>query len=304
MGSAGRYTFPDQATGAERGKIGRRSTYTVPKDMTILGGIGHLHPGGLQMNLKAVRNGVTKNLFSSVAHYWEPAGAVSWDVAMTSTPSNWRVKMKKGDTLKVSALYDVSKASWYESMGIFPLSVYDGTDKGGVDPFTGTLPTTGEVTHGHLAENNNHGGTSVEVNDATTLISGPSKTDNHINIKNFIYASGDLTGFGTPGLPPTIKRGHSVTFSNEDSTGVAATDYIFHTITACKAPCNKNVGIAYPRADGAVEFDSGQLGFGPAYATPTANRRTWNTPSNLATGTYTYFCRVHPFMRGAFRVVD
>ena len=33
-----------------------------------------------------------------------------------------------------------------------------------------------------------------------------------------------------------------------------------------------------------------------------ANRVSWSTPSNLKAGTYTYFCRVHPFMRGAFRV--
>jgi plastocyanin len=30
---------------------------------------------------------------------------------------------------------------------------------------------------------------------------------------------------------------------------------------------------------------------------------TWKTPKSLSPGTYTYFCRVHPFMRGAFRVV-
>jgi plastocyanin len=30
---------------------------------------------------------------------------------------------------------------------------------------------------------------------------------------------------------------------------------------------------------------------------------TWRTPSNLTPGTYTYFCRIHPFMRGSFRVV-
>ena len=34
------------------------------------------------------------------------------------------------------------------------------------------------------------------------------------------------------------------------------------------------------------------------------NRDTWPTPQDVAAarGTYTYFCRVHPFMRGAFRV--
>jgi plastocyanin len=37
-------------------------------------------------------------------------------------------------------------------------------------------------------------------------------------------------------------------------------------------------------------------------ASPAAQRVTWQTPSNLPGGTYTYFCRIHPFMRGAFRV--
>ena len=35
---------------------------------------------------------------------------------------------------------------------------------------------------------------------------------------------------------------------------------------------------------------------------PAANRLDWSTPDNLGPGTYTYFCRVHPYMRGAFRV--
>ncbi|MEA2405779.1 MAG: hypothetical protein QOE08_2426, partial [Thermoleophilaceae bacterium] len=28
----------------------------------------------------------------------------------------------------------------------------------------------------------------------------------------------------------------------------------------------------------------------------------WDTPKDLPAGTYTYFCRIHPYMRGAFRV--
>jgi hypothetical protein len=55
-----------------------------------------------------------------------------------------------------------------------------------------------------------------------------------------------------------------------------------------------------------VTFDSGELGFngnqGSIGNAPAANRDTWQTPKDLATGTYTYFCRIHPFMRGAFRV--
>jgi len=51
-----------------------------------------------------------------------------------------------------------------------------------------------------------------------------------------------------------------------------------------------------------IDFDSGELGFGPQGFTAAANRATWDTPKRLKPGTYTYFCRVHPFMRGAFKV--
>jgi plastocyanin len=94
-----------------------------------------------------------------------------------------------------------------------------------------------------------------------------------------------------------VPRGRSLRFVNRD-----ARRGILHSITACRAPCNRATGIAYPLADGPVAFDSGNLGFGPAGLTPAAQRATWRTPRNLRPGTYTYFCRVHPFMRGAFRV--
>ena len=55
-------------------------------------------------------------------------------------------------------------------------------------------------------------------------------------------------------------------------------------------------------ANGPVRFDSGNLGFGPEGRTAAAQRISWRTPKRIRPGTYTYFCRVHPFMRGAFRV--
>jgi plastocyanin len=96
-----------------------------------------------------------------------------------------------------------------------------------------------------------------------------------------------------------VRRGRGLTFVNRD-----ARREIFHTITACRAPCNRTTGIAYPLADGKVDFDSGELGFGPKGFTAAANRDTWTTPKRLRPGTYTYFCRVHPFMRGAFKVAQ
>jgi len=97
---------------------------------------------------------------------------------------------------------------------------------------------------------------------------------------------------------PTVKAGQTLTFNNLDAPLGPG---IWHSITACAAPCNKSTGIAYPLADGNVAFDSGQLGTG---GPPTAGRVTWQTPADLQPGLYTYFCRIHPFMRGAFDVTS
>ena len=53
-------------------------------------------------------------------------------------------------------------------------------------------------------------------------------------------------------------------------------------------------------------FDSGQLGYNYhsfGGTAPAIGTDTWKTPKNLHPGTYSYFCRVHPFMRGSFRVI-
>ena len=90
------------------------------------------------------------NLFRSRAKYWEPAGAVSWDVAMTATRPNWRVAVKRGDVLSVSATYDSKRASWYESMGIMPVA-FAAHAPGGVDPFSGKLERRGASRTGACA---------------------------------------------------------------------------------------------------------------------------------------------------------
>ncbi len=112
----------------------------------------------MQTGLRVRRGAQHRRIFTSKAHYYEPAGAVSWDVAMGATPTDWRVKLQAGDTLSVNATYDVSSADWYEVMGIMPVAVYDGVDVGGVDAFNNQIPQNGVLTHGHLAENNHHGG--------------------------------------------------------------------------------------------------------------------------------------------------
>ena len=302
-GTNGIYTYPRDATNPYPGK--QKNTWTLDRDGVLVGSGGHLHPGGIYDDLYLTRAGAsaapgsaaadsvigdTAHLFRSEAKYWEPAGAVSWDVAMTVTGNDWKVKVHKGDELSMQATYDVSNASWYESMGI--MNQWLATGDEGKDPFVDKVDAPGQITHGHLPENNNHGNTDKVIGpDPATLTAVPA--DGKVNILDFVYSPGDMENYQTV---PTVKEGQTLTFTNsDDKTG----NGLWHTITACKAPCNRSTGIAYPLANADIQFDSGELGTG---GVPTANRVTWSTPADLPTGVYTYFCRIHPFMRGSFQV--
>jgi plastocyanin len=320
-GHNGKYTFPDDAPAADlhpcsgdgrapdsHGCLGAAQSWTPNHNVTLIGTAGHLHPGGLYTRLTDTRAGTTNTLFQSDAHYYEPAGEVSWDVAMGGTPADWQVQVNAGDKVAVHATYDTSRADWYEVMGIMPIAVYDGTLAGSHDaqapkctsPGTpsGCIPQNEVLTHTHLAENDNHGGDPTNAPNPLSLPSA-AVPNGQVGIQNFAYQSVPSSG---PSVP-TIEPGQSITFKNFDAV---PTTNAFHTITACKDPCTGTTGIAYPIANGPVTFDSGELGFngnqGSVGNAPAANRDTWQTPKDLSPGTYTYFCRIHPFMRGAFRV--
>jgi hypothetical protein len=295
-GSGGKYTYPNDANNPY-GAGAKLNRYTVPTGGELVATAGHLHPGGLHTDLRLTRldsagHPKTAHLFRSVAHYFEPAGPVSWDVAMTATPSTWRVHVKPGDVLSVTATYSTTNWSWYEVMGIMIAWFAPGT--GGANPFTVAVDGPGTITHTHLTENDNHGGDpTTDFPDPSTLPSGPQVSA--VNIGSFQYAPGDLLHATQI---PTVQSGHALTFKNFDapSSGYGT----WHSITTCKLPCNRTTGIAYPLANAPLQLDSGQLGNdGP----PTKGTTSWSTPANLPTGDYAYFCRVHPFMRGAFRIV-
>jgi plastocyanin len=288
-GTNGRFTYPDQATDPYAGAT-PKNEWTVNQPGVLVHTFGHLHPGGLHVDLDLERGGQDAHLFSSTAKYYEPAGAVSWDVSMTATRKDWAVAVQPGDVLKISATYDTSRASWYESMGLAVVWMYKGP--GGDDPFVKKVDKPGVLTHGHLPENNNHGGKKTTLADPRKDAAGAATSS--VDIANFQYGSSDLTARKPL---PTVAQGQAITFSNLDAQAAS----VWHSITACKAPCTASTGVAYPLADSSIPFDSGQLGNAGA---PTAGRETWSIPADLPPGTYTYFCRVHPFMRGAFRVVS
>ena len=106
---------------------------------------------------------------------------------------------------------------------------------------------------------------------------------------------------------PTVKLGTDLDFTNAEGTS------IYHTVTACAFPCLGKTGSAFPLSDGQtssgrkLDFDSSELGIGAPYIGATSQRLSWQLPVTAQSGfkpgeVVTYFCRIHPFMRGAFKV--
>ncbi len=250
-----------------------------------------------------VKNGKV-HLFRSHAKYFDRNRPISWDMAMYGTRPDWMVEVKKGDVLSTSATYETEIASWPESMGIMVAYLAEG-EKGN-NPYRKRVDYKGILNHGHYPENNDHGGKAgkngrrLVGRDATRLPDGVKAGANPFVISNYLYNGADFRLPGALGNPPVVARGKSMRFEMSDQD---LQDEVWHSLTSCKTPCNRSTGISYPIPDGEFQFDSGQLGTlpGPEKA-PTVDRTWWETPKTLPKGTYTFFCRIHPLMRGAFRV--
>ena len=120
------------------------------------------------------------------------------------------MRVKPGDTLRSNATYDTEIQSTYENMGIAVALLAPDTPDGkptapgstrsrrrrtarrpasraGSRPSGRRSATSGVVTHGHCAENGNHGGAQGEWNAAA------GAPTNDVAIANFLYAPGDLS---------------------------------------------------------------------------------------------------------------
>jgi hypothetical protein len=291
---------------------------------TLVGIGGHLHPGGLSDNVDLIRGADRTRIFTSEAHYWPRADGSappdSWDLSMGVTwKPRWAVRVNPGDTLRISATYDTTVQSTYEDMGI-AIAMLAPDDQSGLDPFAaphdtseectsggltaGVVCEKGFVTHGHLAEASDYGGP-----DGHAIAGPPGPQVSNIAISGFSYLPGNQGTESATGIPQ-VKAATGVTFDNFD----ASAD-IYHSVTACAEPCNGGTGIAYPLSNATaggnpLDYDSNTLGYGPRFGNngigAAANKGSWTlSTAGIAPGTVlTYFCRIHPFMRGQLEVVQ
>jgi plastocyanin len=284
-----------------------------------------------RLKLKPPARGDSVRIYTGKPVYWshkdpsKPGGPpTSWDMSMRVTGlPYWGVRVKPGDILRSNATYETRIQSSYENMGIAVTLLVphkDGKPQArGIDPFrarrdTGdrcrsgglrgrrrTLCDKGVPTHGHYKENGNHSGPEGSWNAPR-----PGLPTSDVGIVDFLYEPGDFSTLSMTGLP-AVKLGTKLRFTNADSHS------IYHTVTSCGFPCQGRTSASFPLADGKtsagrkLDFDSSELGFGAPAIGPAKQEASWDLPVTEQEGfkpgeVVTYFCRIHPSMRGAFEV--
>jgi plastocyanin len=327
QGAPGNGTGTDLRLPAAGQPLGRSGAFNGG---TLIGIGGHVHPGGIQNEIDLVRGGQSKRIYTGEADYWDRQNpsqvggpSTSWDFSMEVTGlPKWGVRVEPDDVLRSNVTYETTNQSTYEDMGIAvtmlapdapdgsptapgvdpftaPLDTSDGCDTGGLT--AGTLCDKGIVTHGHLPESENFGGPQG------TWSAQRGQSTDQVAIADFLYEPGDLSTISMTGLP-TVKLGTNLRFTNADGGS------IYHTVTSCAFPCLGPTGTAFPLANGEtslgrqLDIDSSELGIGAPEIGPAKQELSWQLPvtseEKFQPGeVVTYFCRIHPGMRGAFEVV-
>lgn len=183
----------------------------------------------------------------------------------------------------------------------------------------------GRVNHGHCA---------ISVDDPAsarddrlpcddpqkaTPAPGSGRAVTEVHVADFLYVPGDHTLSGALGAPALVTQGDTLRFVNED-VGIG----VRHSVSSCKFPCNGPYVANYPNPDG--HFDSGKMGnldyidgglaqtsgqhdlAGQEYDGPGVSYDAypyWDLEAaELDPGMYSYYCRIHPWMRGWVEVAE
>jgi plastocyanin len=312
------YNVPRQANGDGKYEYakdsGRVIEWTSPTDGTIIGAGGHVHPGGKKVifeNFGSKQSpcpndgrgyGGTLLINENEIDHNVP---LSEDYQTEVTHPAWRAPIHKGDRLRISGTYENKDHAWYTVMTHEGLYIDKAEQpKGRCKPYmVGKAkrkwkdPTVGVPNRTWGSHTDDFCGQQFDGPACEKPERPPLETayehQTTVQIANFSYLPGDRSSGLAGGKYPSIKQGEQLTFVNDDQFA-----NIRHSVTTCPWPCNGKYVANYPLADG--RWDSGTLGY-DVIDGGSPNPRA-QTPPNLAPGVYTYFCRIHPWMRGAFRV--
>ena len=292
---------------------GKTIEWTATKDGTIIGMGGHLHPGGKQVvveNYGSEQNpcGNTGNAYGGTlllkSDVIDRNVPLSEDYQTEVTHPAYRAPIRKGDRIRISGTYENKDHGWYDVMTHLGMYIDEKEPpKGGCKPrIIGKAkkkwkdPTEGVPNRAWSGKPDPWCGEQYGKApcDRPEPAEPPAEIrTNLVKIANFAYLPGDRGAGGVISSIPVIKQGERLTFINDDQAA-----NIRHSVTTCAWPCNGRYVGNYPLADGV--WDSSTLGYDlidQGNPNPVAQ-----TPPDLPAGRYSYFCRIHPFMRGAFKI--
>ena len=129
------------------------------------------------------------------------------------------------------------------------------------------------------------------------MLSRPVPGNGKVAIQGFVYGQGDLSSTGRRGRPARVRKGRGLTFVNRDAKRT-----IYHTITALQGALQPHDGDRLPACRRQGRLRLGRAGLRPARLHGGGEPRHVDDAEAPEDRQYTYFCRVHPFMRGAFEV--
>lgn len=302
--------------------------FTAPHSGTLIATAGHMHPNGYEVILANIGPeggacegdldgdgypGVT--LFHSRKVERNLAAApFSEDYQMAATKFGFRAPIREGDRITQFAVYDNGRYASYEAMsyaGVYidrlQVPAPRGDDEGCTVAntqayFVGApdgLVTEGIQNHEWGHEEPLCGLAGWPACDLPVVPKEAGQEVGVVHVGAFAYLPGDMDFDGALGAPPKVRVGESLTFVNEDVAGG-----IRHTVTSCEWPCNGPYVANYPQPSGV--FDSGKLGnldYIDGGITGDDTVPVWESPTDLAPGMYSYYCRIHPDMRGVFEVI-
>jgi plastocyanin len=291
--------------------------WTAPYSGTIVVSAGHLHAGGT--------DAVLSNL-GSKAHPCPQQGLSGYpgttlldsrvighhgvwptnDYQMGLSQYDWRAYVHKGDRLAINGGYLPQKFSFPDAMvfaGVYVDQAAPPPPSAGCAPFLAQHP---HASWRHVIRTNINHPWSMYPDQPTCSPCDhkearpkPGPATDVVQIADMQYLPGNGGNSGLPNGPPVVTRGDTLQFVNEDY----ADSLMRHTVSSCNAPCNgAGMMTNYPFLNG--QFESGVLGYmwEDAYVS-TSTTPQWSLDTRtMKPGYYTFFCRIHPFMRGDFYV--
>ncbi|MFP5225895.1 MAG: hypothetical protein ACLGH3_10165 [Actinomycetota bacterium] len=268
-------------------------------------------------------------------------GTVAMSAGSGRAKDAWKVLLQPGDELILNGVYDTEDGSSYDQMSIVMAWATPDFEPDAIDPFapdtvfdagwaegpalyrrppglpaaidkgcqpgvqtdgTTVLCLRGNVTHGSMPSRQDHFNCETAGTCPALTQQRVPLLSETITMQGFNYGQMDLSIAQAVGLPQ-VPAGTTLRFENPDMAAM-----VWHTVTACAAPCTGRTSANYPfaaKGDIVEDFDSTILGVGLGAATLGAGGlvgiTSWEyTPTKP--GVYTFFCRIHPFMRGGFEV--